>query len=119
MTLALQGSQHALLESPTGTGKSMALLCGALGWLDHEKSIVSWKNSDHAVKVQAIVKKIKTIEVEYESHRKGENDLQTLDRLEQSINECYGQLVEEESLTSPTIYFGSRTHKQIKQAVKE
>ncbi|KAG0216106.1 Fanconi anemia group J protein [Mortierella sp. GBA30] len=34
---ALQKQENALLESPTGSGKSLALLCGALAWLESEK----------------------------------------------------------------------------------
>ncbi|KAF9421671.1 Fanconi anemia group J protein, partial [Podila epigama] len=34
---ALQKQENALLESPTGSGKSLAILCGALAWLEAEK----------------------------------------------------------------------------------
>lgn len=38
---ALQEGKHALLESPTGTGKTLCLLCATLAWRESLKEKVA------------------------------------------------------------------------------
>ena len=40
---ALNNGNNALLESPTGTGKTLALLCATLAWLKNERESNSHK----------------------------------------------------------------------------
>ena len=60
----LQKGQHCLLESPTGSGKSLALLCAALAWQKEERA-----------KAELYNKQVEAGLIEPETVKVGEGDL--------------------------------------------
>jgi len=47
---ALQKKENALLESPTGTGKTLCLLCASLAWLTTERE--KWTKEFNGVELR-------------------------------------------------------------------
>ncbi|XP_043286504.1 Fanconi anemia group J protein homolog [Venturia canescens] len=112
-----QTEQHCLLESPTGSGKTLALLCGALAWqTDFAKAMeqkAKQKDVGRGPTTDSRASCKESCAEEAASWQANDDfDLDGLDWSDDSFGEeCMKKV--------PTIYYGSRTHKQIEQVVKE
>ncbi|POM76323.1 Helicase-like, DEXD box c2 type domain containing hypothetical protein [Phytophthora palmivora] len=87
--LALSSKQNAILESPTGTGKTLCLLCATLAWR------------------RELQKKLDTSSL---AQKRPGGSL---------AYEGYGSDGESEAPQLPRIIYSSRTHSQLKQVVQE
>ncbi|XP_076294885.1 Fanconi anemia group J protein homolog [Lasioglossum baleicum] len=108
MNKLIQGctkGENCLLESPTGSGKTLALLCGVLAWHDH-----------HSEEVR------KRIAKQSEDAFPGMPDEEFPSSCCGSEKECSNgfNIGEDQKRTKLSkIYYGTRTHKQIEQVIRE
>ncbi|KAL7436234.1 hypothetical protein ACHAXM_006329 [Skeletonema potamos] len=95
---ALNKKEHALLESPTGTGKTLCLLCSTLAWQQQHKGKL--KQQLHNPSQQT------------------EPSQQTI--MPQSMTQPNeNEATKPPTNKAPTIIYASRTHSQLSQVVRE
>ncbi|XP_076441348.1 regulator of telomere elongation helicase 1 homolog [Babylonia areolata] len=103
----LQKEENGVLESPTGTGKTLCLLCSSLAWLESRKAQVELSRQAGAAAIMA---------------EAGKENLEqsALAAIAASLQRSTGSASwGSNEFVVPKIIYASRTHSQLSQAVQE
>ncbi|XP_031629001.1 regulator of telomere elongation helicase 1 homolog [Contarinia nasturtii] len=108
----LDRSANSVLESPTGTGKTLSLLCSTLGWVLEKKRQVQVTMDEQLNKVAAFNMEHGINTASLPQRR------QYIDQFVDSLNAA-GNSQTNAMLGVPRVIYASRTHSQISQAMQE
>lgn len=131
LTLTLLNKEHSIIESPTGTGKTLVLLTSSLAWLRKSKKLgkpfLSTKLKQRIAEERSEKLKSKPCTCDQEIKKDVCLACEAA-QAEKKFSEIFGDTDSADTdafVTAkiktkiPKIYYGTRTHKQITQVIRE
>ena len=118
MIKALKNQENALLESPTGSGKSMATLCAPLAFLKMEEDKIKAQFIEEREMIKSRLEESQSQKIDSQetgSPHDHDLDIECLENKLKNLDFKENELISR----LPKIYFATRTHSQVKQIVKE
>jgi Fanconi anemia group J protein len=120
---AIDHQENALLEAPTGSGKTLSLLCAALAWQSAQKTKAAQASvalaaalaEAEAQRVASIAAKDGTSSPSSPASLDGKSAQGVPSTDPAGMVSAAPQPLEAEEITVPKIYYATRTHSQIAQ----